>query len=140
MGNWTNKAVPLDEIEFDGDKIQFFARRMLVEEMQLLSKYHDKASGKLKFDDPLEVCTVAQSFFPRALVGVKGLRSGEGVEMTIEDFLEASKEFYFVPLIGEVFAKLIAISTIKASAKNSVPPTPESSEALGGEKPATAAN
>lgn len=125
MGNWTSKSVVLEPIEFDGDSITFHVKRLLVEDMQVLAKYFDGSKGMMSFDNPLDVCKTAQEIFPKYVTGIKGLLDAEGHEVSVEQFLEASKEFYFVPLIGELFAKLIDVSTAKAQLKNSAPPSPE---------------
>jgi len=121
MGSWSNKSVVLDPIEFDGDMIVFSTKRLLVEDMQILMKFYDKETGNLAFSDPLEVCKTAGSIFPNYITDVKGMFS-DGVEMSVTEFLEASKEFYFVPLIGALFGALISASTVKSKEKNSAPP------------------
>lgn len=118
MGNWTSKGVVLPPIEFDGDSVTFTVKRLLVEDMLTLSKHFDKANGTLKFESPLEVCQTAQSIFPKYVTGIVGMTNGDGGNVTVEEFIEASKEFYFVPLIGELFGALINASTVKAQEKN----------------------
>lgn len=127
MGNWTNKTVVLEPLEFDGDKIVFTVKRLLVEDMQTLSKFFDGSSGSLKFNNPLDVCKTAQEIFPKYVTALNGLNKEDGSAVTVEEFMEASKEFYFVPLVGQLFASLISVSTVKSIEKNSVPPTVESS-------------
>lgn len=133
MGNWTNKPVVLPAIDFDGDKVVLTVKRLQVEDMQVLSKFYDRATGVLRFNDPLEVVAVAGTLFPKYIVGISGMTTADGDEVTVEDFIASCKEFYFVPLIGQLFSELVGCSTVRSKAKNSVPPTPSSSEALGGE-------
>lgn len=115
----------LAPIEFDGDSITFTVKRLLVEDMLLLSKHFDKANGTMKFESPLEVCQTAQSIFPKYVTGIGGMTNCDGGNVTVEDFLVAAKEFYFVPLIGELFGALITASTAKVQEKNSAPPSVE---------------
>jgi hypothetical protein len=126
MGNWTNKTVVLEPIEFDGDKIVFTVKRLLVEDMQVLSRFYDNSSGNLQFSSPLDVCKTAQEVFPKYVQAINGMSKEDGSAMTVEEFMEASKEFYFITLIGQLFAGLIAASTVKSKEKNSAPPSVES--------------
>ena len=133
MGNWASKGVTLDPIDFDGDSITFVVKRLLVEDMQILLKFYKPESGTLAFDDPLEVCRTAQGIFPRYILSQIGMKKEDGTEFTLEEFNEATSEFYFVPLVGALFGALIGASTLKGQEKNSVPPTLKLSEALGGQ-------
>lgn len=124
MGNWSTNGVVLEPIEFDGDSITFTVKRLLVEDMLVLSKYFSKETGALSFGSPLEVCQTAQEIFPKYIQDVRGLLKADNVAMTPEEFLGASKDFYFVPLVGQLFTALITASTVKAvEAKNSEPPS-----------------
>jgi len=125
MGQWSNKPVVLKPIEFDGDSIVFSVGRLLVEDMMTLAKFHNASNGTLSFGSPLEVCAMAQAILPKYVKSISGLRKDDGGEMTVAEFIEASKEFYFVPLIGTLFAELITVSTVQAQAKNSAPPSAE---------------
>lgn len=133
MANWSNKAVVLPAIPFDGDKVVFTAKRLLVEDMQVMAKFWDRASGKLVFKDPLDVSKTAAELVPKYIVGISGLIDSDGVTVSLESFKESASEFYFVPLMGALFAELMSISTAKGHEKNSAPPSPESSAALGGQ-------
>lgn len=132
MGNWTNN-VTLDPIEFDGDKVVVTVTRLLTEDMQMLRKY--QVDGVFKFTDTLELCSIAAKLFPKYVVGVTGLLKADKTEMTREEFLAVVQEFYFVNLVASIFNKLISASIVGLQEKNSVPPSPESSVALGGEVP-----
>lgn len=124
MGNWTNKPIQLPEIQFDGDDITFTVKRLLVEDMLVLSKHFNAEKGVLSFGSPLEVCKTAQELFPKYVVGVAGLQTAEATPVSLAEFLEAVKDFYFVPLVGELFTALIVASTVKADErKNSEPPS-----------------
>lgn len=129
MGNWSSKGVVLPPIEFDGDSITFTVKRLLVEDMMVLSKHFNQKNGALQFESPLEVCQTAQSIFPKYVQGINGMLDEDGKPVTVEGFVEATKEFYFVPLIGELFTSLLTVSTVKAQAKNSAPLSVASSEA-----------
>lgn len=134
MGNWT-KDVVLEPIDFDGDKVVVTVTRLLTEDMQMLRKF--QVDGVFKFTDTMELCTTAAKIFPKYVVSVVGLLKADKTEMTRDEFLAASQEFYFVNLTASIFNKLISASVMGAQAKNSAPPSPESSEALGGEAIAT---
>ena len=124
MGNWSTNGVELEPIEFDGDSITFTVKRLLVEDMLVLSKYFNRETGALSFGSPLEVCQTAQEIFPKYIQKVGGMFKANGSAMTAEEFLTASKDFYFVPLVGQLFTALISASTVKATeAKNSEPPS-----------------
>jgi len=129
MAKWSNKPVVLEPISFDGDSVVFTAKRLLVEDMQTMSKFFNKERGAMVFNSPLEVCTLAAEIFPKYIVELQGLTKDDGTAVTRDEFLEAAKEFYFVPLISALFAGLMQISTVRSSEKNSAPPSPESSVA-----------
>lgn len=128
MGKWS-ATVTLDSIVFDGDSITFTVNRMLTEDMTIMSKYFDPDTGKLKFNSNTEICEVAADLLPKRVVGMVGMTKADGSEFTLQEFNTAAKEFYFAPLLGELFAKLMSISVVGVQAKNSVPPLPEQSVA-----------
>jgi len=121
MGSWSSKPVVLPPIAFDGDDITFSVKRLLVEDMMLLSNHFK--DGKMVFESPMQVCETAAKILPKYVTAIEGMSTADGA-MTLEQFTEATAEFYFVPLIGELFAKLITVSTVGGQAKNSVPPSP----------------
>lgn len=116
MGNWT-KEVRLPEIEFDGDTVVFTVTRMLVEDMQMLSKFFDKDSGTLKFTDNLEVCGLAKTILPRRVVKIEGMKKADGTDMTREEYLAVASEFYFAELNGQLFGELMSVSVVKQQEK-----------------------
>ena len=125
MGKWT-ASVTLDSIEFDGDKIVFTVGRLLTEDMTVMSKYFEPETGKLKFNSNTEICEIAADILPKRVVSMSGMTKADGTEFTLTEFIAASKEFYFAPLLGELFGKLMGISVVGAQTKNSVPLSPES--------------
>lgn len=127
MGNWTNKPVALEPIKFDGDSVVFTASRLLVEDMMVLSKHFDQAKGVMRFNSPLEVCAMAGDILPKYIKSISGYTI-DGQPMTLDEFFMAVREFYFVPLVGELFGKLVLISSVGVQEKNSAAPSPESSE------------
>lgn len=123
MGNWC-PTVKLEPIEFDGDVVSVEASRLLVEDMADLMKNVDPVSKKLRFDDPSQVCSMASRLLPKYVKSFSGYIKADGTAMTREEFVAAASEFYFVPLVGRIFAALMAESTVGgAQAKNSVPPS-----------------
>ncbi|MFA6213542.1 MAG: hypothetical protein WC714_29160 [Candidatus Obscuribacterales bacterium] len=126
MGNWSSKPVVLDPIEFDGDQVVVTVKRLLMEDMQAISKYFDREKGVMRFDSPLEVCKAAADIMPKYVVGVDGMMDDAGGRVTLEDFHKAVGEFYLVPLFGAIFQGLVFVSTAKAKEKNSAPPSQES--------------
>lgn len=112
MGNWTSGGVVLDAINFDGDDIIITATRLTVKDMMLLSKFFDKEKGVMRFNNPLEVCETAAVILPQHIVSISGCKKQDGTEVTKEEFNAAMGEFYFVPMIGELFTKLMAVSTL----------------------------
>lgn len=124
MGNWTSKTVTLPPIPFDGDQVAFTVKRLLTEDMLTLAKFYNQENGTLRFSNPIEVSKVAQEILPKYVVAMDGLLTAEGAKMGAAEFVEASKEFYFVPLVGALFGELISVSTVRAQEKNSVPPSP----------------
>lgn len=126
MGNWSSKPVILDPIEFDGDKVVVTVKRLLMEDMQAISKYFDREKGVMRFDSPLEVCKAAADIMPKYVVGIDGMVDGDGSRVTLEEFHKAVGEFYLVPLFGGIFQGLVRVSTARAQEKNSAPPSAES--------------
>jgi len=124
MGNWTKGSVKLEPIEFDGEQVVFHAKRLLVEDMLVLSKHFN--GDKMVFASPMEVCQTAAGILPKYLTAISGYKV-DGADMTLEEFLAAAQEFYFVPLVGALFGRLVAISTAKGMEKNLPPPSPASS-------------
>lgn len=125
MGNWTTRPVELQPIEFDGDTIKISVKRLLMADMQELSKYFDRDKGVMRFDSSLEVCKAAANIMPKYVVSIEGMIT-DGRPVTLEEFHAATGEFYLAPLFGEIFSQLIEVSTAKAQKKNSAPPSPES--------------
>lgn len=129
MGQWT-PTITLGPIEFDGDKVVVTATRLLVEDMAELMKYVDPAAKRLRFDDPSQVCGMAGRILPKYLKSISGYSKADGSAMLLEEFIAATAEFYFVPLVGGIFAELMAASTVKKEqVKNFAAPSPGSSEA-----------
>lgn len=123
MGSWT-PTVKLGPFEFDGDQVTVVATRLLVEDMAELMKHVDPVSKKLRFDDPSQLCSMASRIIPKYLKAVEGCMKADGAAMSVDELAVASGEFYFVPLIGRVFAELMAASTVKGTeAKNSEAPS-----------------
>lgn len=119
MGKWT-PTVKLGPIEFDGDMVTVDATRLLVEDMAELMKNVDPVSRKLRFDDPAQVCSMASRILPKYLKSFSGYAKADGSVMSLEEFITAASEFYFVPLVGRIFAELMAESTVsKQQSKNS---------------------
>lgn len=125
MGQWSSKPVKLDPIAFDGDNITFTVKRLLVPDMMVLNKYI--VGDKLAFSAPLEMVNVATEILPKYVIGIDGM-TADGEAVTPEQFINSIGEFYFVPLIGQLFTALIAASTVGQQTKNSAPPSPNSSE------------
>lgn len=118
MGKWSSNVV-LEPIEFDGDKVVFSANRLLVDDMLVLSKYFDKDKGTIAFGSAMDVCKVAGEVLPKYITNITGMTKADNTPMTKDEFLQAAKEFYFVPLVGELFGRLVQASTVgSADAKN----------------------
>lgn len=128
MGKWSNQDVTLEPIAFDGDAVVFTVSRLTVEDMLVLSKHFDTERGTMRFSSPMEVCAAASTVLPARVKAVSGYRKSDGEAMTLDEFLSAAKEFYFVPLISALFAALVGISVVGTSEKNLPAPSPESSE------------
>ncbi|OGC95828.1 MAG: hypothetical protein A2W25_15240 [candidate division Zixibacteria bacterium RBG_16_53_22] len=118
MGNWTSNVI-LEPIEFDGDSIVFTCGRLTVEDMLALSKFFDQEKGVLRFDDQLQALNTAQGLIGKYVRRIDGMRMPDGASITVEQFSEVAREFYFVPLLGELLANLVTISTVGKSEKNS---------------------
>jgi hypothetical protein len=110
--------VRLDPIEFDGDKVVFTVKRLLVEDMLVLSKHFDADKKKMVFASPMEVCKTASEVLPKYVLAIDGYSKAVGTALTVAEFLEAAKEFYFVQLVGELFGHMVSISTAGVQAKN----------------------
>lgn len=123
MGKWT-ATVELEPIEFDGDQIVFNVNRLLTKDMGEMTKHYDESEGKLQFTSNAEVCTLAANLFPQYVNSVSGMTDGGGVPIDKVRFIKIAQEFYFVPLVGQLFAKLMEISIVGSQAKNSEPPSP----------------
>ena len=127
MGNWTSD-VKLAPIEFDGDAITFHVKRLLIEDMSDMMKNFNPETQKLSFGAPSEVCELAARIIPKYVTRMAGMNKGDGTAFTIEEFMAVSNEFYFVPLIGQLFGELVSASVVgKSDEKNSVPPSAGSS-------------
>lgn len=123
MGKWT-ATVTLEPIEFDGDQIVFNVNRLLTKDMGEMAKHYNESEGKLQFTSNAEVCTLAANIFPQYVNSVSGMVDGNGTQIDKERFIQIAQEFYFAPLVGQLFGKLMEISVVGAQAKNSAPPSP----------------
>lgn len=123
MGKWT-ATVELEPIEFDGDQIVFNVNRLLTKDMGEMAKHYNESEGKLQFTSNAEVCTLAANLLPQYVNSVSGMTDGGGAPIDKERFVQISQEFYFAPLVGQLFGKLMEISVVGAQAKNSAPPSP----------------
>lgn len=123
MGKWT-ATVELEAIEFDGDQIVFNVNRLLTKDMGEMARHYNESEGKLQFTSNAEVCTLAADLFPRYVNSMHGMTDGDGAAINKERFVQIAQEFYFAPLVGQLFAKLMEISVVGTQAKNSVPPSP----------------
>jgi hypothetical protein len=139
MGKWTNEVV-LDPIEFDGDIITFTAKRLLAEDMALILQNYDKEKEVLRFANEAEMSKMTAAIFPKYVTKIEGMTKGGGEQFTVTEFVEASKEFYFVPLVGKLFSGIMKISTVGGlQAKNSTSPAPVPLEGSGEQSLATSA-
>ena len=106
------------------------ATRLLVEDMAELMNNVDPVTKKLRFENQSQVCSMASRLLPKYLKSISGYKKADGSAMSLEEFIAATTEFYFVPLVGVIFAELMAASTVKATQeKNSAAPSPVLSEA-----------
>lgn len=122
MGSWSNKAVRLEPIEFDGDAIHFQVKRLRIEDASVVMKFYDREAKRMRFNDPMELVAAAASIIPKYVVEVEGMKDAEGAHLTVEQFAEASKDFYFMPLLSQLFVGLMTVSVMsKADEKNSGP-------------------
>lgn len=118
MGKWTAE-VTLDPIQFDGDTITITAKRLLAADISIIFEKYDAETGKLRFANNAELAKVTADIFPKYITSISGMTKGDGTPFTVAEFVEASKEAYFIPLIAELFSALMQISTVKAEEKNS---------------------
>jgi len=124
MGSWSNKAVMLEPIEFDGDQIVFSVQRLRIDDMQTLMKHYDEKMGAISVADPLELCKLSNEILPKYITGMTGMVSADNTPVTLEEFKAVMSEFYFAPMLAIVLARLIAISTVRGVEKNFAPPSP----------------
>lgn len=123
MGKWTNTGVNLPAIDFDGDRISVSVKRLRMEDMSLMSKNFDTVTKTMRFSDPMEMCQLASKILPNYVVAFSGYKKGDGAEMLLDEFLqEAVSEFYFVPLVGQIFAGLLSVSTVPKDLEKNLPP------------------
>ena len=119
MGQWTQDGVPVEPILFDGDEVRFTLKRLLVEDMERMAVNFDTATKIMRFENPMEACKLASNLIPKYVLAINGCKKANGIEMTLEEFREAAMEFYFVPLLGQLFARLVTISVVgKEQEKN----------------------
>jgi hypothetical protein len=124
MSNWM-PDVELDPIMFDGDVVNFKVKRLLVEDMNLVTQNYDRISGTLKFSGPEEMSALAARIVPKYVREVRGLKKADGTLFQLEEFKGVIAEYYFAPLVGSLFAALMSASIVKEDeAKNSVAPPP----------------
>ncbi len=138
MGKWTAE-VTLEPVEFDGDTITFTAKRLLASDMGVVLQHYDSEKQTLRFANQSEMAKVAADIFPKYVTSISGMTKGDGTPFTVTEFIEASKEFYFMPLVTGLFSGIMAISSVGKEAKNSEPPAPALSEVSGGQNTATSA-
>lgn len=132
MGKWVAE-VTLEPIEFDGDKITFTAKRLLAEDMGVVLQNYDSEKETLRFASHGDLAKVAADIFPKYVTAIDGMTKGDGTPFTVPEFIAASKEFYFMPLVTGLFTRIMGISSVGKEAKNSEPPAPVSLEASGGQ-------
>ena len=127
MGNWNSSGVTLPPIEFDGDSITFVVSRLLMEDMLVIKKHIDVEKGVLRFNDPLELISLAKITLPKYIKSMSGLKDSAGVEVPLETFLTAClPEVYFSALVGQLFADLLSVSSARGLEKKSGALSPDS--------------
>ena len=122
MGKWTND-VTLQPIAFDGDSITFTVKRLLTEDMGVLLQHYDAEKGVIRFESQDKLAAVAAEIFPKYITGISGMTKADGTAFTVDEFVAVAKEFYFAPVIGQLFAQIMVASTVGAAEKNSEPPS-----------------
>lgn len=125
MGSWTKGSVQLPVIEFDGEQVSVSIKhRLLTVDAQSLERFVDRERGSLRFSDAMEVMKMAGELLPRYVDSFTGYSDSTGSPLTAAEFCEhASREFFFVPLVGQIFVSMLEVSTLgKAQEKTSALP------------------